>query len=140
MKSKRLRSFTLIELVVCIAIIAVFLSVIRLNISKKNTDLAKEELNTVYEMINSTKTNSINTKHSSTLKFDSRKNSLEISSKNFKEEIFEFKYLKVIDTVNIVFNENGIVDKGYTISFKIGEKIHDITIRPATSYIDVKEK
>lgn len=140
MKSKRFRSFTLIELVICIAIITVFVSVIRLNMSKKNTDLAVEELNTVYEMVNFAKTDSINTGISTNVIFDSRKNRLEINSKNVKERIFEFKYLKVIDTEHIVFNRNGIVDRGYTISFKISDKVYNMTIRPATSYIDLKEK
>lgn len=137
MKTKY-KSFTLIELVVCIGIIAVFLTVVRINFQNNNRNLAMEELNNVYEILNNSKNYSINTKNSISAIFDSKENSLKIDGKGYFNKKIYFKNLILMESVEILFNKNGNVIKGETISFSVGEKLYDITVRPATSYIDLK--
>lgn len=134
MKNSNKTAFTLIELVICLAIITILLSVVKVNIQSKDRTIAMEELNMIHETLNSIKNYSISKKEKVILKFDTRSNSLEVSSKKIK-----FKNLKILENKIIVFNSNGIAKKGDSIPLLVIDKKFYITVRPATSFIDIKE-
>lgn len=140
MKNNSKKAFTLIELVICIAIITIFLSVVRVNFHSKDGTVAMEELNMVYETINGLKTYSISKGEEITIKFDSKKNSVKVLSKGYKFENINFKNLKIVENKDVTFNKNGIVKKGESIEFLVGDKTFLITVRPATSFVDIREK
>lgn len=140
MMKNREKSFTLIELVISIVLISVFFTVVRINIQNKNDSLGLEEINNVYEILNNAKTVSIDRKKEVVLNFDSNKNSLSVDGLNYKVEDIKFKYISLDEDVKIVFSKSGIPSKGDTVHFKLNKRRYDITVRPATGFVDIKEK
>lgn len=108
------KSFTLIELIVCLAIISVMVMVIRVNFVNNKKTIAHEELNLIAESIENAKVFSIENRKIVVLKSDSENGTFNISS---GESVLK-KFIVKIWKYWIVLNWNLI-----QMEFQVREKL-----------------
>ena len=77
------KSFTLIELIVCLAIISVMILVIRVNFINNKKTMALEELKIIAESIENAKVFSIENKKIVVIKTNSHDNTFDIKSEGY---------------------------------------------------------
>lgn len=146
MKNKKIKGFTLIELVIVIAIISILSVFALLNSKNFNTYLEKQELKSIIININQTKNFALSSRERQSVAFNDN-----TYTSSIKNEEFEFKKLEFLqgesNTNEIIFTENGrpaMSDSNNptagTIAFKGKEKIYLIKLRPVTGKIRVEEK
>ena len=104
------KSFTLIELIVCLAIISVMVMVIRVNFVNNKKIIAHEELNLIAESIENAKVFSIENRKIVVLKSDSENGTFNISSGESVLKKIHCKNLKILNSIKLEFNTNGIFD------------------------------
>lgn len=132
-------AFTIIELILVLSIISVLISVIRINFTQSKKSLALEELNIISEQIISAKSYSISNKSNVTITSSKDDNSIDIKSKGYYFKKISCKYLKVNNSTKLIFNKDGIPDKGNSFYFSYKKNIYSIKIRPATGFVNVEK-
>lgn len=131
------KSFTLIELIVCLAIISVMVMVIRVNFINNKKSIALEELNLIAESIENAKVYSINNRKKVILESDSKNETFNITSEGYVFKKIFCKNLNVLDSVKLEFNTNGIPNEGQTFKFSYEKENYEIRIRPVTGFVNV---
>lgn len=133
------KAFTIIELILVLSIICVLIFVIRINFTQSKKSLALEELNIISEQIISAKSYSISNKSNVTITSSKDDNSIDIKSKGYYFKKISCKYLKVNNSTKLIFNKDGIPDKGNSFYFSYKKNIYSIKIRPATGFVNVEK-
>ena len=131
------KSFTLIELIVCLAIISVMVMVIRVNFVNNKKTIAHEELNLIAESIENAKVFSIENRKIVVLKSDSENGTFNISSGESVLKKIHCKNLKILNSIKLEFNTNGIQSEGKTFKFSYEKENYEIRIRPVTGFVNV---
>ena len=131
------KSFTLIELVVCLAIISVMVIVVRVNFVNNKRTIANEELYLIAESIENAKVFSIENNKIVKLKSDSTKETFEISSGEFVFKKIYCKHLNILNDIELEINTNGIPSVGKTFKFSYDKQNFEIRIRPVTGFVNV---
>ena len=131
------KSFTLIELIVCLAIISVMVMVIRVNFVNNKKTIAHEELNLIAESIENAKVFSIENRKIVVLKSDSANGTFNISSEESVLKKIHCKNLKILNSIKLEFNTNGIPSEGKTFKFSYEKENSEIRIRPVTGFVNV---
>ena len=139
LKAMTKKAFTLIELIICIVIVSVLVGVIKVNLSHNKKSLALEELNLIYESISNAKSYSITHKKTVTVFSDTASNTFTDKSNKYYFKTIKCKYLKILSTLSLEFNSNGIPSKGNTYKFFCDGKYYDIRITPATANLNIVE-
>lgn len=146
MKSKKVKGFTLIELVIVIAIISILSAFALLNSKNFNTYLEKQELKSIIININQTKNFALSSRERQSVTFNER-----TYTSSIKNEEFELKKIEFLqgesNTKEFIFTENGrpaMNDSNNptagTIAFKGKEKTYLLKLRPVTGKIGIEEK
>lgn len=131
------KAFTLIELIVCLAIISVIVLVIKVNFVNNKKTIAIEELNLIAESIENAKVVSIETGKVVTLKSDAKNEVFNIYSKDYVFKEIHCKNLNILNSVELNFNINGVPSEGKTFKFSYEKENYEIRIRPATGFVNV---
>ncbi|KXB67438.1 prepilin-type cleavage/methylation protein [Parvimonas sp. KA00067] len=131
------KAFTLIELIVCLAIISVMVLVIKVNFVNNKKTIAIEELNLIAESIENAKVFSIETGKVVTLKSDAKNEVFNIYSKDYVFKEIHCKNLNILNSVELNFNINGVPSEGKTFKFSYEKENYEIRIRPATGFVNV---
>ena len=131
------KSFTLIELIVCLAIISVMVMVIRVNFVNNKKTIAHEELNLIAESIENAKVFSIENRKIVVLKSDSENGTFNISSGESVLKKIHCKNLKILNSIKLELNTNGIPSEGKTFKFSYEKENYEIRIRPVTGFVNV---
>lgn len=132
-------AFTIIELILVLSIISILISVIKINFSQSKKSLALEELNIIEEQIISAKNYSISNISNVTITSSKEDNSIDIKAKGYYFKKISCKYLKVKNSTKLIFNKDGIPDKGNSFYFSYKKNIYSIKIRPATGFVNVEK-
>ena len=133
------KSFTLIELIVCLSIISILVLIVRVNFNNGNTVVAKEELNLISESILNAKIYSINTKKNVKVISDAKNETFSVVSDGLKFKVYKCSHLDITKSLTINFNANGIPSEGNTFEFSYKKKRFEIRVRPVTGYINIVE-
>ena len=96
------KSFTLIELIVCLAIISVMVMVIRVNFVNNKKTIAHEELNLIAESIENAKVFSIESRKNVVLESDSKNDTFNISSEGYIFKKFYCKNLNILNSIKFI--------------------------------------
>lgn len=131
------KAFTLIELIVCLAIISVMVLVIKVNFVNNKKTIAIEELNLIAESIENAKVFSIETGKVVTLKSDAKNEVFNIYSKDYVFKEIHCKNLNILNSVELNFNINGVPSEGKTFKFSYEKENYEIRIRPATGFVNI---
>lgn len=131
------KAFTLIELIVCLAIISVMVLVIKVNFVNNKKTIAIEELNLIAESIENAKVFSIETGKAVTLKSDAKNEVFNIYSKDYVFKEIHCKNLNILNSVELNFNINGVPSEGKTFKFSYEKENYEIRIRPATGFVNI---
>lgn len=131
------KSFTLIELIVCLAIISVMVMIIRVNYVNNKKSIALEELNLIAESIENAKVFSIENRKNVVLESDSKNDTFNISSEGYIFKKFYCKKLNILNSIKLEFNTNGIPSEGKTFKFSYKKENYEIRIRPVTGFVNV---
>ena len=131
------KSFTLIELIVCLAIISVMIMIIRVNFVNNKKTIANEELNLIVESIENAKVFSIKNRKIVVLKSDSENEIFTISSGDYVLKKIRCKNLNILNSTNFELNINGIPSEGKTFEFSYEKENYEIRIRPVTGFVNV---
>lgn len=131
------KAFTLIELIVCLAIISVMVLVIKVNFVNNKKTIAIEELNLIAESIENAKVFSIETGKVVTLKSDAKNEVFNIYSKDYVFKKIHCKNLNILNSVELNFNINGVPSEGKTFKFSYEKENYEIRIRPATGFVNI---
>lgn len=131
------KSFTLIELIVCLAIISVMVMIIRVNYVNNKKSIAIEELNLIAESIENAKVFSIENRKNVVLESDSKNDTFNISSEGYIFKKFYCKNLNILNSIKLEFNTNGIPSEGKTFKFSYKKENYEIRIRPVTGFVNV---
>ncbi|WP_311526005.1 type II secretion system protein [uncultured Parvimonas sp.] len=131
------KAFTLIELIVCLAIISVMVLVIKVNFVNNKKTIAIEELNLIAESIENAKVFSIETGKVVTLKSDTKNEVFNIYSKDYVFKEIHCKNLNILNSVELNFNINGVPSEGKTFKFSYEKENYEIRIRPATGFVNI---
>lgn len=131
------KSFTLIELIVCLAIISVMVMIIRVNYVNNKKSIALEELNLIAESIENVKVFSIENRKNVVLESDSKNDTFNISSEGYIFKKFYCKNLNILNSIKLEFNTNGIPSEGKTFKFSYKKENYEIRIRPVTGFVNV---
>ncbi|BFT66198.1 type II secretion system protein [Parvimonas parva] len=131
------KAFTLIELIVCLAIISVMVLVIKVNFVNNKKTIAIEELNLIAESIENAKVFSIETGKVVTLKTDAKNEVFNIYSKDYVFKEIHCKNLNILNSIELNFNINGVPSEGKTFKFSYEKENYEIRIRPATGFVNV---
>lgn len=131
------RAFTLIELIIVLAIVSVLLTVVKINFFKSRDSLALEELNIIEEQFINAKAYAISNESYVKISSSSNDNSIEIKSKDYYFKKFICKYLTVSNSIEVEFKKNGVPTKGTSFIFFYKNSKYEIRVRPATGYINV---
>ena len=131
------KAFTLIELIVCLAIISVMVLVIKVNFVNNKKTIAIEELNLIAESIENAKVFSIETGKVVTLKSDAKNEVFNIYSKDYVFKEIHCKNLNILNSVELNFNINGVPSEGKTFKFSYEKENYEIRIRPVTGFVNV---
>ncbi len=131
------KAFTLIELIVCLAIISVMVLVIKVNFVNNKKTIAIEELNLIAESIENAKVFSIETGKVVTLKSDAKNEVFNIYSKDYVFKEIHCKNLNILNSIELNFNINGVPSEGKTFKFSYEKENYEIRIRPATGFVNV---
>ncbi|MFT4451624.1 type II secretion system protein [Parvimonas sp. G1425] len=131
------KSFTLIELIVCLAIISVMVMIIRVNYVNNKKSIALEELNLIAESIENAKVFSIENRKNVVLESDSKNDTFNISSEGYIFKKFYCKNLNILNSIKLEFNTNGIPSEGKTFKFSYKKENYEIRIRPVTGFVNV---
>ena len=131
------KAFTLIELIVCLAIISVMVLVIKVNFVNNKKTIAIEELNLIAESIENAKVFSIETGKVVTLKSDAKNEVFNIYSKDYVFKEIHCKNLNILNSVELNFNINGVTSEGKTFKFSYEKENYEIRIRPATGFVNI---
>lgn len=131
------KAFTLIELIVCLAIISVMVLVIKVNFVNNKKTIAIEELNLIAESIENAKVFSIETGKVVTLKSDAKNKVFNIYSKDYVFKEIHCKNLNILNSVELNFNINGVPSEGKTFKFSYEKENYEIRIRPATGFVNI---
>lgn len=131
------KAFTLIELIVCLAIISVMVLVIKVNFVNNKKTIAIEELNLIAESIENAKVFSIETGKVITLKSDAKNEVFNIYSKDYVFKEIHCKNLNILNSVELNFNINGVPSEGKTFKFSYEKENYEIRIRPATGFVNI---
>ena len=100
------KSFTLIELIVCLAIISVMVMVIRVNFVNNKKTIAHEELHLIAESIENAKVFSIENRKIVVLKSDSENGTFNISSGESVLKKIHCKNLKILNSIKKMLNKH----------------------------------
>ena len=128
------KSFTLIELIVCLAIISVMILVIRVNFINNKKTMALEELKIIAESIENAKVFSIENKKIVVIKTNSHDNTFDIKSEGY---FFKKIYCNILNSIQLDFNNRGIPSEGKTFKFSYDKEFYEIRVRPVTGFINV---
>ncbi|EGV09024.1 prepilin-type cleavage/methylation N-terminal domain protein [Parvimonas sp. oral taxon 393 str. F0440] len=131
------KSFTLIELIVCLAIISVMVMIIKVNFVNNKKSIALEELNLIAESIENAKVFSIENRENVVLESDSKNDTFNISSEGYIFKKFYCKNLNILNSIKLEFNTNGIPSEGKTFKFSYKKENYEIRIRPVTGFVNV---
>lgn len=131
------KSFTLIELIVCLAIISVMVIIIRVNFVNNKKSIALEELNMIAESIENAKVFSIENRKNVVLESDSKNDTFNISSEGYIFKKFYCKNLNILNSIKLEFNTKGIPSEGKTFKFSYKKENYEIRIRPVTGFVNV---
>lgn len=131
------KSFTLIELIVCLAIISVMVMIIKVNFVNNRKSIALEELNLIAESIENAKVFSIENRENVVLESDSKNDTFNISSEGYIFKKFYCKNLNILNSIKLEFNTNGIPSEGKTFKFSYKKENYEIRIRPVTGFVNV---
>ena len=131
------KSFTLIELIVCLAIISVMVMIIRVNYVNNKKSIALEELNLIAESIENAKVFSIENRKNVVLESDSKNDTFNISSEGYIFKKIYCKNLNLLNSIKLEFNTNGIPSEGKTFKFSYKKENYEIRIRPVTGFVNV---
>lgn len=131
------KSFTLIELIVCLAIISVMVMIIRVNYVNNKKSIALEELNLIAESIENAKVFSIENRKNVVLESDSKNDTFNISSEGYIFKKIYCKNLNILNSIKLEFNTNGIPSEGKTFKFSYKKENYEIRIRPVTGFVNV---
>lgn len=131
------KAFTLIELIVCLAIISVMVLVIKVNFVNNKKTIAIEELNLIAESIENAKVFSIETGKVVTLKTDAKNEVFNIYSKDYVFKEIHCKNLNILNSIELNFNINGVPSEGKTFKFSYEKENYEIRIRPATGFVNI---
>ncbi|MFT4444671.1 type II secretion system protein [Parvimonas sp. G1967] len=131
------KSFTLIELIVCLAIISVMVMIIKVNFVNNKKSIALEELNLIAESIENAKVFSIENRKNVVLESDSKNDTFNISSEGYIFKKFYCKNLNILNSIKLEFNTNGIPSEGKTFKFSYKKENYEIRIRPVTGFVNV---
>lgn len=131
------KSFTLIELIVCLAIISVIVMIIKVNFVNNKKSIALEELNLIAESIENAKVFSIENRKNVVLESDSKNDTFNISSEGYIFKKFYCKNLNILNSIKLEFNTNGIPSEGKTFKFSYKKENYEIRIRPVTGFVNV---
>ena len=131
------KSFTLIELIVCLAIISVMVMIIKVNFLNNKKSIALEELNLIAESIENAKVFSIENRKNVVLESDSKNDTFNISSEGYIFKKFYCKNLNILNSIKLEFNTNGIPSEGKTFKFSYKKENYEIRIRPVTGFVNV---
>lgn len=131
------KSFTLIELIVCLAIISVMVMIIRVNYVNNKKSIALEELNLIAESIENAKVFSIENRKNVVLESDSKNDTFNISLEGYIFKKFYCKNLNILNSIKLEFNTNGIPSEGKTFKFSYKKENYEIRIRPVTGFVNV---
>ena len=131
------KSFTLIELIVCLAIISVMVMVIRVNFVNNKKTIAHEELNLIAESIENAKVFSIENRKIVVLKSDSENGTFNISSGESVLKKIHCKNVKILNSIKLEFNTNWSPSEGKTCKFSYEKENYEIRIRPVTGFVNV---
>ena len=127
------KSFTLIELIVCLAIISVMILVIRVNFINNKKTMALEEL----KIIADAKVFSIENKKIVVIKTNSHDNTFDIKSEGYFFKKIYCKNLNILNSIQLDFNNRGIPSEGKTFKFSYDKEFYEIRVRPVTGFINV---
>lgn len=130
-------AFTLIELVVVLAIVSVLLTVVKINFFKSKESLALEELKIIEEQLINAKAYAISNGSSvkiSSFRYD---NYIEIKSKDYYSKKIVCKYLTLDNSIEVEFKKNGVPTKGVSFEFSYKKSKYEIRVRPATGFINL---
>lgn len=131
------KSFTLIELIVCLAIISVMIFVIRVNFINNKKTMALEELKIIAESIENAKVFSIENKKIVVIKTNSNDNTFDIKSEGYFFKKIYCKNLNILNSIQLDFNNRGIPSEGKTFKFSYDKEFYEIRVRPVTGFINV---
>ena len=126
------KSFTLIELIVCLAIISVMILVIRVSFINNKKTIALEELKIIAESIENAKVFSI-----VVIKTNSHDNTFDIKSEGYFFKKIYCKNLNILNSIQLDFNNRGIPSEGKTFKFSYDKEFYEIRVRPVTGFINV---
>ena len=133
------RAFTLIELIVVLSIVAILISVIRINFIQSRKTLALEELNMISEQIVNARSYCISNKSNVKIISSRDNNSIKITSDGYYSKNIVCKYLTLSNSIDFNFNKNGVPDKGNSFNFRYKKNEYWIHIRPATGFVNVEK-
>lgn len=136
---KKLKAFTLVELIVAIVILGIILTIGVVKFDFANIYKERLEVNLIVDSINSARTNAINTGYTNEVTMYENGSKITIND-NGKLEHINIKRIKLIgETTKVIFNPTGAPTKACTFNLR-GRKKHLITVEVATGKVNLYEE
>lgn len=133
---KKLKGFTLIEIIVVISLIGIILGVGIVKLNFINNYSEKLEVNNVVNTLNFARSNSISTGENHSVRFQG-KNIILYS--NIENKEIKLEHIKLFNTETVTFTSTGAPKEACTLEFR-GNKKYTITIGVATGKVSLSEK
>ncbi len=136
---KKLKAFTLVELIVAIVILGIILTIGIVKFDFVNNYKERLEVNLVVNTINSARTNAINSGYQNKVEIKEGGSQIIIND-NGKINYIDLNNIKLRGkTTKVKFNSTGAPEKGCTFELK-GRKNYSVTVEIATGKVNLYEK
>ena len=136
---KKLKAFTLVELIVAIVILGIILTIGVVKFDFVNIYKERLEVNLIVDSINSARTNAINTGYENEVTMYEEGSNITIKD-NGKLNHININRVKLIgETSKVKFNSTGAPTKACTFELQ-GKKHYKITVEVATGKVNLYEE